>query len=215
MSNTKWHALSAAEILNKLATNLQQGLTSPDDLDRQKTYGRKQIVIYQQDNMLLRFLRQFHHALVYILLASAAITIYLAQWVDASVILGVVILNAIFGFFQEGKAEKALSAIRAMLAPTAQVIRNGKKIIISASELVPGDVVVINRGDKIPADLRLCEARNLQIQQSLLTGESLPVEKRVEQASEDVAVSERHSMLYSSTLVTDGRGLGVVVATGG
>src|SRR3989337_7815 len=152
MSNTKWHALSATEVLNTLATNLQQGLTSAEVLNRQKTYGRNQIVIYQQDNMLLRFLRQFHHALVYILLASAAITIYLAQWVDASVILGVVILNAIFGFFQEGKAEKALGAMRAMLAPTAQVIRNGKKIIISASELVPGDVVLTKGGDKTPIE---------------------------------------------------------------
>lgn len=214
MSEIKWHALEAAAILNKLATNLQQGLSSSAVLARQKNYHANQINIYKNDSILKCFLRQFNNALIYILLISAVIAVYLAQWVDASVIFSVVLINAIFGFLQEGKAEKALNAIRAMLSPTAQVIRDGKKITIPAVALVPGDVVVVSRGDKIPADLRLVVAKNLQVQEAILTGESLPVEKHPLPVAEDTIISERYSMLYSGTLITDGRGLGVVVATG-
>jgi len=209
-----WHALSVEEVLNKLATNLQTGLTASGALLRQQIYGLNRCITQKPESIIWRFLRQFNHVLIYILLLSAAITIYLAQWVDASVILGVVILNAIFGFIQEGKAEKALVAIRAMLAPTTQVIRDGQKIIIPTIELVPGDVVVIHRGDKIPADLRLCEAKNLQVQEAILTGEALPAEKQIIPVLEDVPLGERSSLLYSGTLVTTGRGLGVVAVTG-
>lgn len=208
-----WHTLSATETLEKLTTGLQ-GLTSSEVLVRQRHYGFNQCLGQTGNNVLWRFFRQFHNVLIYILLVSLLITVYLAQWVDASVIFGVVVLNAIFGFIQEGKAEKALAAIRTMLAPTAQVIRSGKKIIIPANELVPGDIVVIQRGDKIPADLRLCEAKNLQIQEAILTGESLPVAKQVMPVLAKTMLSERSCMLYSGTLVTSGRGLGVVVATG-
>jgi magnesium-transporting ATPase (P-type) len=113
-TNTNWHALSAKEALNKLTTNLQNGLTTSEVLGRQKTYGLNRCMMQKHDGILRRFLRQFHNVLIYILLASALITVYLAQWVDASVIFGVVILSAIFGIIQEGKAEKALAAIRNM-----------------------------------------------------------------------------------------------------
>lgn len=218
MSNTtntaNWHALSVEEVLNKLATNLQTGLTASGALSRQQIYGLNQCITQKPEGIIWRFLRQFNNVLIYILLLSAAITVYLSQWVDASVILGVVILNAIFGFIQEGKAEKALAAIRAMLAPTTHVIRDSEKIIVPTIELVPGDVVVIHRGDKIPADLRLCEAKNLQAQEAILTGESLPAEKQIMPVSESALLGERSSILYSGTLVTTGRGLGVVVVTG-
>ena len=212
-TNTLWHTLSVPEVLEKLTAELQ-GLTASAVLMRQRLYGFNQCLNQKSNSVLWRFFRQFHNVLIYILLASLLITVYLAQWVDASVIFGVVILNAIFGFIQEGKAEKALAAISTMLAPTAQVVRSGKKIVIPASELVPGDIVVIQRGDKIPADLRLCEAKNLQIQESILTGESLPVVKQVMPVSDKTVLGERSCMLYSGTLVTSGRGLGIVVATG-
>ncbi|EKE01286.1 MAG: hypothetical protein ACD_21C00172G0003 [uncultured bacterium] len=214
MSNNNWYALSSEEVLNKLTTNLQVGLTTSEVAMRRKIYGLNQCLTQQPESVFRRFLRQFHHVLVYILLASALITIYLAQWVDASVIFGVIIVNAIFGFIQEGKAEKSLAAIRSMLAPTAQVIRDGQKIIIPALELVPGDIVMIHRGDKIPADLRVSEAKNLQAQEAILTGESLPVEKQIMPASITAQLGERSCMLYSGTLITNGRGLGIVVTTG-
>jgi len=214
ISDAKWHALDVATTLSKLQTNLQHGLGAAAALDRQKTYGRNQVIAQQQESVLWRFLRQFHNALVYILIVSAMMAAYLGKWVDVSVIFGVVVLNAIFGFFQEGKAEKALRAISSMLAPNAKVIRDGKKVIIPTFMLVPGDVVVMERGYKVPADLRLCELKNLQAQEAILTGESLPVEKNIAAVSEQAAISERYSMLYSGTLVTDGSGLGVVVATG-
>ena len=214
VTNSSWHALSVEEVLNKLVTNLQAGLTASRVLMCQQFYGSNQCLIKKDSSILWRFLRQFHNVLIYILLVSILIALCLEQWVDASVIFGVVILNAVFGFIQEGKAEKALVAIRNILAPTAQVIRDEKKMIIPASELVPGDVVVIHRGDKIPADLRLCEAKNLQAQESILTGESLPVAKQVAPVLAKTLLGERYCMLYTGTLVTSGRGLGVVVAIG-
>lgn len=214
INSNSWHALSSEEVLNKLVTNLHTGLATPEVLARQEIYGLNRCMTHKPEGILWRFLRQFNNVLVYILLVSAVITICFAQWVDASVILGVVILNAIFGFIQEGKAQKALEAIRAMLAPTTQVIRDGQKIVIPTIEVVPGDVVVIHRGDKIPADLRVSEAKNLQAQEAILTGESLAVDKQVMPVSENALIGERSCMLYSGTLVTTGRGLGVVVATG-
>jgi calcium-translocating P-type ATPase len=214
MYDTPWHALTAAEVLEKLQTNLEQGLETAEITRRQKIYPANRLSSYKREHFLWRFLRQFHNALIYILLVSATITLYLELWIDASVILGVVIINAIFGFFQENKAENALSAIRNMLAPTARVIRDGRRINIPASELVPGDIIVISRGDKVPADLRICEAKNLQAQEAALTGESLPVEKNAEPVAENKTINDRYSMLYAGTLIVDGRGLGIVVATG-
>ncbi len=210
----KWHSLGIDETLKQLATHLESGLLADEVKRRKKLYLPNKIDIHKKDSVLLRFLRQFNNMLIYILLVAVVITAYLEQWVDASVIFGVVIINAIFGFFQEGKAEKALGAIRAMLSPTALVIRGGKQVTIPASELLPGDVVLVNRGDKVPADLRLCEAKNLQVEEAVLTGESLPAEKQTLPVAENAMLGERFSMLYSGTLVTDGRGLGVVVATG-
>lgn len=213
-TSTQWHTLNIIETLHNLNTDLRYGLSSAEVLHRQKIFPINQLDVYKNKSAIIGFLRQFHNTLIYILLVAAVITIYLAEWVDASVILGVVIINAIFGFFQEGKAEKALQAIRVMLAPTALVIRDGKKITVAASSLVPGDVVVIGRGDKVPADIRICDLKNLQLDEAILTGESLPVAKQITPAPEKAVIGERYSMLYSGTLVTTGRGLGVVVATG-
>ena len=162
----------------------------------------------------MRFFYQFHNVLIYVLIAASAVTAMLGHWIDASVILGVVLINAVIGFVQEGKAENALKAIRQMLSPNAMVLRNGKHITILAKELVPGDVVMLQSGDKVPADLRLFRAKGLQIQESVLTGESIAVEKITDPVAQDAMIGDRLCLAYSGTLVTHGQGTGVVIATG-
>lgn len=210
---TPWHALAPAAVLDQLGSGMA-GLASAEVELRRERYGENQITTSDRPGVIKRFLNQFNNILIYILLGSAVITIVLERFVDTSVILGVVILNAIFGFIQEGKAEKALLAIREMLAPNANVIRDGNRIIIPASSLVPGDIVLIKSGDKVPADLRLLEVKNLQLQEAILTGESLPVEKRIDQVLETAAIPDHFSIAYGGTLVVSGRGIGVVIATG-
>lgn len=208
-----WHALTEQEIFKLLDTS-NEGLTQQAAVSRLEKYGNNQLRTYKAENPLIRFLLQMHNILIYILLASAVITIALQEWVDTSVILGVVIINAIVGFIQEGKAEKALAAIRDMLAPTAIVLRDGIQKHIPATELVPGDIVLIKSGDKIPADLRLIETKNLQVQEAILTGESLPVEKNCELLPAKTQLHDRTSLAYSGTIVVNGRGKGVVIGTG-
>jgi len=149
-----------------------------------------------------------------VLMAASAVTAMLGHWVDASVILGVVVLNAAIGFIQEGKAEDALRAIRQMLSPNAMVLRDGRRITIPAEDLVPGDIVLLQSGDKVPADLRLFRIKGLQIQESVLTGESMAVEKIIDPVTAESVIGDRRCMAYSGTLVTHGQGNGVVVATG-
>jgi magnesium-transporting ATPase (P-type) len=162
----------------------------------------------------VRFALQFHNVLIYVLLASAAVTAALAHWVDTAVILAVVVVNAAIGFVQEGRAERAVEAIRELLSLRALVLREGLRCEIPAEHLVPGDVVLLSSGDRVPADLRVIESRNLQVDEAALTGESVPVEKAREPVSREAALGDRTSMAYSGTLVTRGRGAGVVVATG-
>jgi magnesium-transporting ATPase (P-type) len=208
-----WHSLTVDETFATLETGVM-GLSSANAKKRIASYGLNQIVVYKRENLLLRFLRQFHNVLIYILIASAIISIYLHQFVDTSVILGVIILNAIFGFIQEGKAEKALEAIRQMLAPSAVVLRDGARIIIPTAKLVPGDVVLIHSGDKVPADLRIIKSKSLRIQEAALTGESNAVEKTKDPVAAEAVLAERISMAYNGTIVSYGKGEGIVVATG-
>ena len=148
------------------------------------------------------------------LIAAAAVSALLGEIVDAAVIVGVVVINAAIGFIQEGKAEQALNAIRRMLSLNATVVRDGKRLTIPAEELVPGDLVRLASGDRVPADLRLIAARNLQIEELALTGESVPVQKSVEPVAADAALGDRSPSAWSGTLVTMGQGTGVVVGTG-
>ncbi len=148
------------------------------------------------------------------LLASAAVTAAMRHWVDTAVILGVVIINAVIGFLQEGKAERALDAIRNMLSLNASVLRDGHRQAVAAELLVPGDVVWVESGDKVPADVRLMKVKNLQVQEAALTGESVAVEKNTEPVEASAALGDRTCMIYAGTLVASGRGRGVVVATG-
>src|SRR5690606_32802645 len=166
-------------------------------------------------SVFLRFLSHFHNILIYVLIGSAVITAFLDHWVDTGVILAVVIVNAIIGYIQEGKAEKAMDAIRHMLAPHANVIRGGERTSIEGEQLVPGDIVLLEAGDKVPADLRMLTAHGMNIQEAILTGESVPVEKHTKPVAADAPLGDRTCMAFSGTLVTSGQGKGVVVATGG
>ena len=162
----------------------------------------------------MRFLSQFHNVLIYVLLAAGFVKLMLNLWLDASVILGVVVINALLGFLQEGKAEKALDSIRNMLSPEARTLRDGEPRMIPSEELVPGDIVLLESGDKVPADLRLIDIKNLRTEEAALTGESVPIDKSTDPVAEKATVGDRKGMAFSGTLVASGRGTGVVVATG-
>ncbi len=162
----------------------------------------------------MRLLLQFHNVLIYVLLGAAVVTATLGHAVDTAVILGVVLINALIGFIQEGKAEKSLDAIRKMLSLHAVVLRDGRPQEIAAEDLVPGDIVLLASGDKVPADLRLISTRSLRIEEATLTGESEPVEKSNDAVAAEAPIGDRGGMAYSGTLVVFGQGRGVVVATG-
>src|SRR5690606_162903 len=164
---------------------------------------------------LLRLLMQFHNILLYVMMGAAVITAFLGHWVDTGVLLAAVVINAIIGFIQEGKAESALDAIRAMLSAHATVIREGRRREVDAVELVPGDLVVFGSGDRVPADVRLVSIHGLRVDEAALTGESLAVDKGTEAVAADAPLGDRYGMAYSGTLVVYGQATGVVVATGG
>jgi Ca2+-transporting ATPase len=159
-------------------------------------------------------LSQFLQSLVVILIAAGAVTAFLREWVESGVIFGVVVINALVGFLQEARAIKAIEALAKVMTTEATVVRGGVRLKLPAHELVPGDLVVVQSGDKVPADLRLTYSRDVHIDESALTGESLPVEKRVDAVTEDIMLADRTNMAYASTLCTRGQGAGVVVATG-
>ena len=210
-----WHAMEAALVAEKLGVEPAVGLDREEWRQRRDRYGANILTPARKKGPLLRFLLQFHNVLIYVLLGAAAVTLLMRHWLDAGVIFGVVVVNALIGFIQEGKAEKALEAIRNMLSLQAMVLREGKRLLIAAEELVPGDVVFLQSGDKVPADLRLFKTRELRIDEASLTGESLPSEKESgPPVAADAAIGDRNSMAYSGTLVTYGQGSGVVVATG-
>jgi len=209
-----WHHLPEEEVLDLLDSDAVKGLDRFEIEERQQNFGPNSLTQRKGKSPLLRFLLQFHQALVYILLAAVVIKIMLGAWVDASVIFGVVMLNSIIGFAQEGKALDALAALSRALTTTSTVLRAGEKQQIDAAQLVPGDIVLLASGDKVPADLRLLKSRNLQIDESALTGESVPVEKQSEKLTHDIVLAERTNMAYSSSLVTYGTGVGVVTETG-
>ena len=208
-----WHALNADAVLDGTRTSAR-GLSQDDAEARLQANGPNRLPEPAQRSAFLRFLLHFHNILIYVLLGSAVITATLGHWVDTTVILAVVLANAAIGFVQEGKAEKAMAAIRSMLAPRASVLRDGERRTVDGAALVAGDVVLLEAGDKIPADLRLLDALGLQVQEAILTGESVPAEKHTRPVAPDASIGDRACMAYSGTLVTSGTGRGVVVATG-
>lgn len=208
-----WHTLSKDQVLGHLEVSLE-GLAASEADSRLKKSGPNRLPEPPRRSALIRFLLQFHNILIYVLLGSAVITAFMEHWIDTGMILAVVIANALIGFVQEGKAEKAMDAIRHMLAPNANVIRGGERISIEGEHLVPGDIVLLEAGDKVPADLRLLTAHGMSVQEAILTGESVPVEKHTGPASKEASLGDRSCMAFSGTLVTSGQGKGVVVATG-
>ncbi len=217
MSNNidkNWHSISEAEAIGALSSNSQTGLHISEAEKRHQEFGANILTVKKTKGPLARFLLQFHQALVYILLAAIGVKLYLGGFVDAGVIFGVVMLNAIIGFMQESKALNALAALSQALLTTSTVIRAGKKQQIDAKELVAGDIVLLQSGDKVPADMRLLSSRELQIDESALTGESIPVSKLSTTLEDDTSLADRTNMLYSSTLVTYGTGIGIVVGIG-
>lgn len=208
-----WHALSPQEVVARNHSR-RDGLSAAEAQQRLAEHGPNVLPTHARRSPLMRFASQFHNVLIYVLLGSSIITTVLAHYVDAGVILGVVILNAIIGFVQEGKAERALDAIRNMLTSVAVVVRQGERHEVPTETLVPGDIVLLAAGDKVPADVRLIDVKNLRIEESILTGEAVAVEKTVEAVPAEAVVGDRFCLAFSGTLVVYGQGRGVVVATG-
>ena len=208
------HRLSAHEVVLLLETDPERGLGGQEATARLHRYGRNVLPRSGSGGPLLRLLRQFHHPLIYILLVAAAVTLAIGEQVDAVVIMAVVLANTVIGFVQESKAEAALDALRAMVRTEARVVREGQVRTVDSESLVPGDLVQVAAGDKIPADLRLIGVAELQVDESALTGESVPVTKDEVALPAETTVADRRNMIYSGTLATHGNGSGVVVATG-
>ncbi|GAB6194481.1 cation-transporting P-type ATPase [Desulfocastanea catecholica] len=209
-----WHHLPVDEVVEMLETDTEKGLDLFEVKQRMEQYGPNTISTRKGKGPLQRFLLQFHQPLIYILIASGLITAVLQEWVDSGVIFGVVLVNAIIGYIQEAKAVNALAALAKTMTSEATVLRQGEKTRISSDELVLGDIVFLQSGDKVPADMRFLQIRNLQIDESALTGESVPVQKSVNQLEHDTGLADRINMAYGSTLVTYGQGTGIVTATG-
>ncbi|MFB9149785.1 HAD-IC family P-type ATPase [Roseovarius ramblicola] len=190
------------------------GLSGDEAARRLADHGPNRLPEPPKGSPVLRFLAHFHNVLIYVLLASSAVTAALGHWVDTGVILAVVIVNAVIGFVQEGRAEQALAAIRGLLPPRSAVLRDGQRITVDAADLVPGDIVLVEAGDRVPADVRLIEASGLKGEEAILTGESVPVDKSTGPVSADAALGDRESMLFSGTMIAAGTGRGVVTATG-
>ncbi len=209
-----WHHLPAEEVIDLLDGNPEKGLDQFEVKRLHEAFGPNAITAKKGTGPLRRFFLQFHQPLIYILIAAGIITAFLREWVDSGVIFGVVMVNAIIGYLQEAKAVNALAALARTMTTEATVLRQGEKKRIPATELVPGDIVLLASGDKVPADMRLLAVRDLRIDESALTGESLPVEKTDGELHHDTLLADRRNMAYASTLVTYGQGKGIVTATG-
>jgi len=208
-----FHARTAADTLTALGSSAT-GLSQAEAERRLAETGPNRLPEPPQRSPLRRLLAQFQNVLIYVLLAAAGITAALGHWVDTGVILAVVVVNAVIGFIQEGRAEQAMAAIRRMLAPHSAVLRDGRRQTVDSNAIVPGDVVLLEPGERVPADLRLLEAKGLRLEEAVLTGESVPVDKAPAPVAADAPLGDRSAMAFSGTLVAAGTGKGVVVATG-
>src|SRR6056297_2561257 len=211
--DSAFHALTQDEALSHLRSH-PDGLSGDEAGTRLAAHGANRLPDPPRRSAALRFLSQFHNVLIYVLIAAALVTAALQHWVDTGVILAVVLVNAVIGYIQEGRAEQAMAAIRGMLAPRCAVLRDGRRVSIDAADLVPGDIVLLEAGDKVPADLRLIQTRGLKAQEAILTGESVPVDKGTAPVAAGAAIGDRSPMLFSGTLIAAGTGRGVAAATG-
>ncbi|WP_261624606.1 cation-translocating P-type ATPase [Nesterenkonia marinintestina] len=208
------HSLSDEEVLTRLEVDAEQGLSGAEVASRREAFGPNRLPEPERDSAVLRFVRHFHDVLIYVLLGAAGLTAVLQHWADTIVILLVVVINALVGFLQEGRAERALEGIREMLSPSADVRRDGSWTSVDAEELIPGDVVRLSSGARVPADLRLLQTADLAVEESALTGESVPAEKSAAPVETGAVIGDRTSMVFSGTMLTSGTALGVVVGTG-
>jgi cation-transporting P-type ATPase F len=214
LTDKAWHQLPVEKVMEFLGVNSSTGLSAAEVRRRQKEFGPNRITARRGTAGWIKFLQQFNQPLVYILLIAVAVTAFLGEWVDSSVILGVVLINAIVGFLQEAKAEKAIDALAKMLPIETTVRREGRKQRVHSEELVPGDVVLLQSGDRVPADVRILHVRNLHVDESALTGESLPVAKHPDPLAPDTILAERNNLAYAGTLVTSGQAESIVWAIG-
>jgi calcium-translocating P-type ATPase len=208
-----WHALEPRDALASLGATLQ-GL-APDEVSRRRAeHGPNRLVEARPPSVFALILHQFTSPLIYILLAAAGVTLLLQEWIDAGVIGAVLLLNAIIGFTQERRAEMAVHALSRLVSPKARVVRQGIEVELESADIVPGDIIRLESGQRVPADLRLVKATNLHIDESLLTGESLPVQKRVDPVAPDAPIADRRCIAHAGSVVTTGRATGLVVAIG-
>ncbi|MEX0960118.1 MAG: HAD-IC family P-type ATPase, partial [Burkholderiales bacterium] len=214
LAQRAWHAVPVEELASAVQTDLKAGLSDDKVGPRRERFGANRLTPQSRRTALTRFFSQFNNLFIYLLLVAGALAAALGERVDSAVIFAVVLIIAIIGFVQEGRAERALEAVRGMLTSKARVIRGGKRSEIRAEELVPGDLVLLEAGDGVPADIRVIRAKNLQAQEAALTGESTAAEKLVDEVEEKAELGDRASMVFSGTVITAGRGKGVVVAIG-
>lgn len=211
---TRWHSLTHEEVVRILGTDPTQGLTPEEVKIRSAKFGPNRMTASSGPPAWKRFLLQFHQPLLYILLSAVGVTLFLGEWIDAGVIFGVLFINAVIGYLQESKAEKAIDALSKMVVTETTVLRGAHRLRTPSTDLVPGDIVFLQSGDRVPADLRLLWSRNLQVDESMLTGESVPVQKHAFELPADIALAERTNLAFAGTLVTYGQAMGAVIATG-
>ncbi|MBF0355588.1 MAG: HAD-IC family P-type ATPase [Alphaproteobacteria bacterium] len=213
IASSIWHACTPDDVRTRLDSP-PEGLSAAEAAHRLLRFGPNRLAQAKRDHPFWRFLKQFDNILIYVLLGSSVGTALLGNWIDTGVITGVVVINAVIGFIQEGKAEEALSSIANMMSQTAMVSRDGQRQGIDASLLVPGDLVHLKSGDRVPADLRLMQASALQVEEAALTGESVPIDKHTGIVAPEAPLAERFCLAFAGTLVTHGSGQGIAIATG-
>ncbi len=213
-NSSLWHTLDVQEVLSRLSADSEHGLDKEEAARRLQKYGPNAFESVGRVPWYRVLLRQFTDTLIIILMVAAGVSAIIGETVDAIAIITIVVLNGALGFVQEWRAERAMEALQRMLAPRCVAIRDGRAQEIDAEELVPGDVVLLEVGDRVPADLRLVEALNLRVDESSLTGESVPVSKEIEPVDPDTPLAERSSIVWMGTAITNGRAQGVVVETG-
>jgi P-type Ca2+ transporter type 2C len=211
--DTPWHKLSAEETLHELESKTS-GLSENEAKHRLTKYGANELEARKKTPLIIEFFKQFMSPLIYVLLVAVIISAVMQHYLDAAVIMVILFVNAVIGLVQENKAEQAMEALKEMAAPKAKIRRNNQVVILPTREVVQGDILVFEMGDKVPADIRLIDSSNLKVNESSLTGESVSVDKRVAVVAEDTAVADRKNMLYMSTIITSGRATGIAVKTG-
>lgn len=210
-----WFTKTTLEIEKELSSNLKEGLSSEEASKKLESYGRNELEETEKRSIFSKLKDEFKDPLIIILILAALISFYLKDFIEGVIILAIVIINAALSIYQEGKAEEAIDSLKKMSSPNAKILRDGKIKSIPSEEIVPGDIVLLETGDIVPADTRLIESSNLKIDESSLTGESVPVEKEaIDITDPHLEIGDRKNYCYSSTIISYGRAKGIVTETG-